>query len=125
MPPALDLGGLGAVLLAGAPCAAAGGVLAAAIAGLLSGRGVSLSLGSLVGFVALFGITLRNAILMLSHFRRRVEQAGEPWNAETAVRAAVDRVVPVTMTALLTGMALLPVALRDGPYAVEGFREPW
>jgi Cu/Ag efflux pump CusA len=109
-----------ALLVVNLPFALAGGVLAA----LLASRG--LSLGSLVGFVTLFGITSRNTILMFSHFQHLVEFEGLVWDRETALRGATERVVPVAMTALVTGFGLLPVALSagrpggeiDGPMAI-------
>lgn len=108
------------------PLAAAGGVLGVLISSWLRGLPPVLSLGSLVGFVTVLGITTRNAIMMLSHFRWLVEREGRPWNAETARRGATDRVVPIVMTALVTGLGLLPIALAvdrpggevDGPMAI-------
>lgn len=55
---------------------------------LLEGRAVSLSLGSLVGFVTLFGVTLRNAIMIVSHDRHLVQREGRTWNQETGSRSA-------------------------------------
>jgi Cu/Ag efflux pump CusA len=109
-----------ALLVVNLPLALAGGVLAA----LLASR--DLSLGSLVGFVTLFGITSRNAILMLSHFQHLVDFEGLVWERDTALRGASERVVPVAMTALVTGLGLLPIALSagrpggeiDGPMAI-------
>jgi CzcA family heavy metal efflux pump len=100
------------LLLAGAPLAWAGGLLAAAAVSTLAGQEASLTLGSLVGLVTLFGVTLRNAIMIVSHYRRLVEVEGRPWDAETALLGAADRVLPVLMTAGVTALALLPVALR-------------
>lgn len=113
------------VLLLNLPFALAGGMLAVAASTLL-GVGHGLSLGSLVGFVTLFGITSRNAIMMLSHFQHLVDHEGAPWGLETALRGASERVVPVVMTALVTGLGLLPIALAagraggeiDGPMAI-------
>ncbi len=101
-----------ALLCASAPAAWIGGVLAAAGVATATGREASLSLGSLVGFVTLFGVTLRNAIMILSHYRHLVEVEGRPWNRETALDGATDRVAPVLMTASVTALALLPVAVR-------------
>jgi len=109
-----------AILLLNLPCALAGGVLAVAA------TGTALSLGALVGFVALFGITLRNAIMMLAHYQHLIGTEGLPWSAATAIRGATDRLLPILMTALVTGLGLLPVALAagqpggeiDGPMAI-------
>jgi len=49
--------------------------------------GASLSVGSIVGFVTLFGITVRNSIMLLSHYRYLVEVEGKSWNVETAIQA--------------------------------------
>ena len=94
------------------------------LAAFLAGQG--LSLGALVGLVTLFGITSRNAIMMLSHFQHLVDVEGLAWGRATALRGAGERVVPVAMTALVTGLGLLPVALSagrpggeiDGPMAI-------
>ncbi len=108
-----------ALLVVNLPLSLAGGVLAAFFGG-------GLSLGALVGLVTLFGITSRNLILMLSHFQHLVDVEGASWCRETALRGAGERVVPVAMTALVTGLGLLPVALSagrpggeiDGPMAI-------
>jgi Cu/Ag efflux pump CusA len=114
-----------AFFLVNVPLAIAGGVLAVLLSSWLgSGRG--LSLGSLVGFVAVFGITARNAIMMVSHFQHLVDEEGAVWSSATAIRGATERVVPVLMTALVTGFGLLPVAFAandagaeiDGPMAI-------
>ena len=114
------------LLLLNLPLAAAGGVLGVLLGSLLRGVPPVLSLGSLVGFVTVLGITARNAIMMVSHFRWLVDHEGLPWNAETARRGATDRLVPIVMTALVTGLGLLPIALAvdrpggeiDGPMAI-------
>ncbi len=68
------------------------------------------SVGSMVGFVTLFGITVRNAIMLIAHYRHLVTVEGLPWGPETAVRGAGDRLPAVLMTALVTALAMLPVA---------------
>jgi Cu/Ag efflux pump CusA len=73
-----------------------------------------LSLGALVGFVTLFGIAARNAILLVSHVDHLVEAEGAPWGLETVLRAARERVTPILMTALVTALGLLPLALGSG-----------
>lgn len=74
----------------------------------------TLSLGAMVGFVTLFGITLRNSIMMISHFERLVGVEGLRWNLETALRGASERLTPILMTATVTGLGLLPLALGSG-----------
>lgn len=73
-----------------------------------------LSLGSMVGFVTLFGITLRNSIMLISHYQHLVHQEGHPWNIETATLGASERLAPILMTALVTGLGFLPLALQSG-----------
>jgi CzcA family heavy metal efflux pump len=90
------------------PFALAGGVVA-----LFVSRG-ELSVGSLVGFVTLFGITLRNSIMMLSHYEHLVAEEGCEWNLETAIRGASERLVPILMTSIVTALGLLPLALASG-----------
>ncbi len=68
------------------------------------------SVGSMVGFVTLFGITVRNAIMLIAHYRHLVTVEGSPWGPETAVRGAGERLPAVLMTALVTALAMLPVA---------------
>jgi CzcA family heavy metal efflux pump len=90
------------------PFALAGGVAMVLVTG-----GV-LSIGSLVGFVTLFGITLRNAIMLISHYRHLVEVEGVPWGKDAAIRGAAERLSPILMTALVTALGLLPLALTSG-----------
>jgi len=78
--------------------------------------GCEVSLGTLVGFVTVYGITLRNAIMLMSHYQHLVEAEGQPWGWETALRGATERLVPILMTALVTALGLLPLALgRNAP----------
>jgi CzcA family heavy metal efflux pump len=96
------------LVLAILPFALVGGIVAVLL------TGAELSLGSLVGFVTLFGITLRNSIMLVSHFEHLVQVERRTWNADTALQGARDRLVPILMTACVTGLALLPLALRSG-----------
>ena len=90
----------------------------------LLGRG--LSLGAMVGLVTVFGISARNAILLLAHYEHLVDEEHSPWNGETILRGAQERLVPILMTAAVTALGLLPLALGlnapgqeiEGPMAV-------
>ncbi len=90
------------------PFALIGGVLAALF------TGGWISLGSLVGFVTLFGITLRNSIMMVSHFQHLVDEESCVWNLETCIRGATERLPSILMTALVTALGLLPLAAGSG-----------
>jgi len=102
------------------PSTLIGGVAAVAL------TGGTLSLGAMVGFVALFGMAARNTILLVSHYDHLVRNEGCTWNIETALRGAEERLTPVLLTALLTGLALAPVGVQlhqpgheiEGPMAV-------
>jgi Cu/Ag efflux pump CusA len=72
------------------------------------------SIGALVGFVTLFGITLRNSIMMISHFEHLVAVEGMTWGLESAMRGASERLTPILMTALVTALGLLPLAVGAG-----------
>ena len=96
------------LIIAGTPFATAGGVIAVALTG-----GV-LSLGALVGFVTLFGIAARNSILLISHVDHLVAHEGATPGLETVIRGARERVTPILMTALVTGLGLAPLALEAG-----------
>ncbi|MHB1862088.1 MAG: efflux RND transporter permease subunit [Gemmatimonadaceae bacterium] len=108
------------LVLANVPFALVGGVFADFLAG------GTLSIGTLVGFVTLFGITVRNSILLISHYEHLVQTEGRTWNAETAIAGAMDRFTPIVMTTLVTGLGLLPLAAGmnapgreiEGPMAV-------
>lgn len=101
------------LVLLNLPFAFVGGAIAVAL------TGGSLSIGSMVGFVTLFGITLRNSVMMISHFEYLVQHEGQVWDRSTAVRGASERLVPVLMTALVTGLGLLPIALGAGEVGRE------
>jgi Cu/Ag efflux pump CusA len=97
-----------ALILGATPFALVGGVIAVAL------TGASLSLGSLVGFVTLFGVAARNSILLISHLDHLIEQEGREWSLETMLLATRERVTPILMTALVTGLGVLPLAISTG-----------
>jgi CzcA family heavy metal efflux pump len=76
--------------------------------------GLPLSLGAAVGLVTVFGITLRNGLMLLSHYKHLVTREGLAWSRETAERGAIERVVPVLLTAVVAALGLLPLALGTG-----------
>jgi len=102
------------------PSTLIGGVAASAI------TGATLTLGAMVGFVALFGMAARNTILLVSHYDHLVQSEGQTWGLQTALRGSEERLTPVLLTALMTALALLPVAIQlhqpgheiEGPMAV-------
>ncbi|MBB5350766.1 CzcA family heavy metal efflux pump [Haloferula luteola] len=102
------------------PISAAGGITAAAL------TGIPLSLGALIGLVTLFGLGVRNSIMLMSHYEHLVLHEGHEWNLTTAIQGARERLVPVLMTTAVTGLALLPLALHpttagrevEGPMAI-------
>jgi CzcA family heavy metal efflux pump len=108
------------LVLAALPSTLIGGVVAVEL------TGGTLSLGAMVGFIALFGIAARNTILLISHYEHLIVIEGQPWGLACALRGAEERLTPVLLTALLTALALLPVALQsrapgheiEGPMAI-------
>lgn len=108
------------LVMANVPFALIGGVCAVLL------TGGDLELGAMVGFVTLFGITLRNSIMLISHYQHLVSQEGATWGFETAVRGASERLLPIIMTALATAAGLLPLAILasepgnelEGPLAI-------
>ncbi len=103
------------LVLANVPFALVGGVLAVWLTSVLSGSDEgALTIGSLVGFVTLFGITTRNSIMMISHFEHLVNEEGMKWGLDAAIRGASERLIPILMTAGVTALGLLPLALGTG-----------
>ena len=88
------------------PFALVGGVIAV----LLSG-GV-MSLGALVGFVTVLGVSARNGIMLISHYQHLERHEGEPFGPALFLRGAEERLVPILMTASCAALALLPLVVR-------------
>lgn len=97
-----------ALILVNIPFALVGGALAVLIV-----LGGTISMGGMVGFVTLFGITLRNGIMMIAHYEHLVHTEGASWNEDLAIRGAQERLAPILMTALVTAFGLLPLALES------------
>lgn len=101
------------LVLSNLPFAFVGGIISI----LLSGG--QMSLGSMVGFITLFGITMRNSLMLISHYEHLVKHENKEWNLETAILGASERLVPILMTALVTGLGLLPLAIGSGSAGKE------
>ena len=89
------------------PFAFAGGIAAVLI------TGTPLSVGTVVGFITLFGVTVRNSIMLLSHCHYLVERENKPWNLNTLTQAAQERLPSILMTASVTALAMLPIAVNS------------
>ena len=101
------------IVMCNLPLALVGGVV-----GVYVGGGV-LSVASLIGFITLFGIAVRNGIMLLSHIRRLMAEEGVGDLRQAVIRGSSERLAPILMTALSTGIALLPVALGLGKTGSE------
>ncbi len=87
------------------PSALVGGIF-----GAYFGGGI-ISLGSLVGFLTIFGIAARNGIMLINHYQHLERYEGETFGPHLALRGAKERLVPILMTALSTGLALIPLVI--------------
>ena len=116
----LKVGDLVLLILMALPLAlASGGVL-----GVFAGGGI-ISLGSLVGFVTVLGIAARNAIMLISHYRHLAEEEPGISARELILRGAEERLAPILMTALTTGLSPRTIDLhRRTPWAKKS-NTPW
>jgi CzcA family heavy metal efflux pump len=73
--------------------------------------GGTMSLGSVVGLVTVIGIAARNGIMLLSHYKHLEQSEGMAFGLELVMRGAQERLLPILMTALATGLALLPLII--------------
>jgi Cu/Ag efflux pump CusA len=94
------------IIMLNLPLALIGGA-----AGVFMSGGV-LSVAAIIGFIALFGIATRNGIMMVSHIRHLVEEGRSPSFRHAVLQGAKERLVPILMTAMASGLALAPLALR-------------
>jgi CzcA family heavy metal efflux pump len=96
------------LIMVNLPLALIGGVIGVYLAG-----GV-LSVASIVGFITLFGVATRNGIMLVSHIRHLQSDESVTGFRTAVVRGAAERLVPILMTALAAGLALVPIALSAG-----------
>jgi len=95
------------------PLALIGGVVGVFLSG-----GI-LNVATLIGFITLFGIATRNGIMLVSHIQHLMQEEGVVDLREAVERGARERLVPILMTAMAAGLALIPLALGSGQSGSE------
>jgi HME family heavy-metal exporter len=100
-------------ILNAVPTAFIGGVIALVV------THQTLTVASLVGFVALGGIAVRNGILLVTHYFHLMTVEGQPFTQQTILRGSLERLAPVLMTALTAGIGLLPLAVSGHKPGLE------
>jgi CzcA family heavy metal efflux pump len=93
--------------------------LPAALVGSVLAAGGNLSVGALMGFLAVLGIAARNVISLIKHYHHLEQQEGETFGPALVRRGTRERFAPIVMTALTTALALLPFALRGNLAGLE------
>ncbi len=74
----------------------------------------NISIATLVGFIAVAGVAARNSIMLISHYLHLMQHEGEGFTRQMVERGTLERLVPVLMTALSAGIALIPLVLSAG-----------
>jgi len=101
------------IVMANLPLALIGGVAGVFLAG-----GV-LNVATMIGFITLFGIATRNGIMLVSHIQHLIDEEGVTDFREAIERGARERLIPILMTAMAAGLALIPLALGAGKSGSE------